>query len=403
MTRKKQHHSNGPNRSTHSPHGNGVYNNGLGNRGPYNHGALNIAGSFNVPFNNGSLNNGPRNNNPRHINSPHSNGPHNNGPHNNGPLNNGPLNNGPLNNGPRNTGFYNRVSHSNPPRNINPHNNQPHRLNSNNKPQGSITPRNPSGNKPPNGRFYINNTVVTHPSPGVHAPKTPEPKNQAAGKTTEDRTRLLRLICEYYNIINIEGILKDPGHAPAEWDNLLLNKIYWLRNHEVDLQEIREGLGRHIDHRVRKGSKRSDRPVKPYVLPQDVEALIKDVSAPEVSITHSITHKSKATPTSAPKKRAASDTFLSEEPTSTKRRRLAYASPDSSPDTDVDSSCSVAYQVSDKRTQLGEQVSEQLCHLADGMRQALARVQETKIEFEKALAALEKQGRRFNRMAKQTL
>ncbi|KZL74417.1 hypothetical protein CI238_04355 [Colletotrichum incanum] len=395
MTRKKQQYNNGFNRNSHSPLNNGLYNNGSCNRGQYNNGALNNTRAFNHgPYNNGALNSVSFNNDLL----------------NNGSLNNGPRNNGSCNRSPHNTNFYNRVAHSNPPRNVNPHNNHSyhnHRPNNNNKPQGAITQRNSNGDKQqPNGRLYINNTVVTHPSPGIQTPKTPEPKNQASGKTTEDRTRLLRLICEYYSINNIEGILKDPGHAPAEWDNLLLNKIYWLRNHEVDLQEIREGLGRHIAHRVRKGTKRSDRPVKPYVLPQDVEALIKDVenarkeqSESEVSIPNSINHKSKTTPTSAPKKRASSGTFMSEEPSSIKRRRRVYASPDSSTDTDVYSSCSVVYQVSDKHTQL----SEQLCNLADKMRQAVARVQDTKIEFEKALAALEKEGKRFNRIANQTV
>ncbi|GKT52244.1 uncharacterized protein ColSpa_12425 [Colletotrichum spaethianum] len=345
MTRKRQQNNNGFNRNNQTPHNNGPYANGPCNRTPYSNGTFNNASFNNGLFNNGLVNRGPQNSNLR--NSPH-------------------------NNGPRNTDFYNRVSHNNPPRNIVPnsiHAYQHNRPNNNNNPQGGI----------------------------ARGPETPDPKNQAAGKTTEDRTRLLRLICEYYRISNIQGILKDPGHAPVEWDNLLLNKIYWLRNHEVDLQEIREGLGRHIGHRIRKGTKRSDRPVKPYVLPQDVEALIKDVSESEASSTNPKA-QSKVTPI-GPKKRAASGSLMSEQPGSTKRRRRAYASPDSSVDTDVDSSCPVVRRVSDQQAHFGEQ----LCTMADNMRQAMARVRDTKAEFEKALAALEKEERRFNRMAKQAV
>ncbi|KAK2037966.1 hypothetical protein LZ31DRAFT_560000 [Colletotrichum somersetense] len=144
--------------------------------------------------------------------TPHNNGQYNNGPNNNTPLNKGPQNGNQYPRGPRNTNFYNRVSrndhNSYNSRNINPNNNYNRRNNFNNGNSNSVNSGNTNGNaqrpilhssspdeRQPEGRFTINNTVVTHPAPRTPALDTSGPRKQASGKP-EDRSRLEKNICD---------------------------------------------------------------------------------------------------------------------------------------------------------------------------------------------------------------
>ncbi|KAK1985766.1 hypothetical protein LZ30DRAFT_356543 [Colletotrichum cereale] len=302
---RNQQYNNTPNGNNQTPRNNGQYNNHNNNNN-----------NNNRQYNNGSNNRG-RQNNGSFNNRPFNNGQNSNTPSYNGPQNGNQRFIGPHNNNPRKTAFYNRVSHNgnnnnNNQRNCNPSNNfngngnqrNGNLSNNNNNNSGTannsnntiingntngntngnngnlregITQSTSPGGGQPEGHVTINNTVVTHPTPPTRVLDTPRRKSLASRKAEEDRNRLMKQICDYYGISSIRDLLKEPDHAPEEWDNLLLNKIYWLRDHNLDLQETRDALSNQIRTRLRKATKRSDKPAKPYLLAQDIEALNKDI------------------------------------------------------------------------------------------------------------------------------
>ncbi|KDN65016.1 hypothetical protein CSUB01_09563 [Colletotrichum sublineola] len=350
----------------------------------------------------------------RNYQTPRNNGQHN-GSFNNGLKHNTPLNKSPRNGGnqfprgPRNTNFYNRVSRNNGnnnnynSRNDNPNNNYTRRKNfslntgnsssadssadsstsSNGSPNGNsqgVMQSSPPGQGHSEGSLTINNNLYANPAPSTLAPNTFRSRKQAP-ENQDDRSRLEQRICDYYGISGMDDLLKDPSHAPEKWDNSLLNKICRLRDHGLSLPELKDGIHNKIRERIRKGSSRSDKAIKPYIIPQDLVALIKEGSPkeqpePEAATTNPTPNKStiKTPPSTVSKKRTRSSAaVVSEQPSSTKRQRRAYASPESSDDSDVESVDSVIILVTDAEiTEQTHKLQQEIARLDEANRAAMA-------------------------------